>query len=161
MKNIIIGLLVIAIAWLSALAYRERSALRQQQRQVQELTAKLRATTDIANVELQEKCAQQAHEFLSQFITRNLVETRTHFNESFNRCFVETRTVGFNSGSRLESVALQDAADGKDYGSYALVSEPAKTATPSVTCKVMLPSGNRKTCHSMEEFDAFANQYME
>jgi uncharacterized membrane protein (Fun14 family) len=163
MRNITMLLLVIAVAVLGLYAYHQRGVLRQQQRQLQELNAKLRATTNITNIELQVRCAKQAQEFLSQFITFDLVETRAHFSEGFNKCFVETRTVRFDSGNRSESGVLQDAVEGRDYGSYIFTSErnKADSAAPPVVCKVMLPSGERKTCHSLEEFDALAKQYME
>ena len=163
MRNTTILLLVIAVAVLGPYAYHQRSALRQQQRQLQELNAKLRATTDTASIEVQGKCAKQAQEFLSQFITFDLVETRAHFNEGSNTCFVETRTVKFDSGKRSESGVLQDAVEGKDYGSYIFVSERDKPdlAVSPIVCKVMLPSGEKKTCHSVEEFDALVKQYME
>jgi hypothetical protein len=163
MRNITIALLVITVAVLGLYAYHQREALRQQRRQFQELNAQLHATTNIASIELQERCAKRAQEFLSQFITRDLVETRTHFNEGFNTCFVETRTVRFDFGNRSESRVLQDAVDGRDYGSYIFISErnKADSAVPPVVCKVMLPTGERKTCHSLEEFDALVKQYME
>jgi len=163
MRNIAIVLLVIAVAVLGLYAYHQRDAPRQQQGQLQKLNEKLHATTNIASIEPQERCAKQAQEFLSQFITFDLVETRAHFNEGFNKCFVETRTVRFDSGNRSESGVLQDAVEGRDYGSYIFISERNKAdlAVPPVVCKVMLPSGERKTCHSLEEFDALVKQYME
>jgi hypothetical protein len=163
MRDTVIFLFVFTVALLGPYAYHQRSALRQQQSQLQELHAKLRATTEIASIELQGKCAKQAQEFLSKFITFDLVETRAHFNEGSNTCFVETRTVKFDSGKRSESGVLQDAVEGKDYGSYIFISERNKpdVAVAPVVCKVMLPSGERKTCHSVEEFDALVKPYME
>ena len=163
MKNIAVVLLAITVTVLGLYAYHQRGALRQQQRQLQELNAKLHSTTNIASIETQERCMKQAQEFLSQFITRDLVETRTHFNEGFNKCFVETRTVRFDSGDRSESVVLQDAVEGRDYASYIFISDRNKSdlAVPPGVCKVMLPSGEMETCHSIEEFNALIKQYME
>ena len=163
MRDTSIVLLLFVVVVLGPCAYHQRSTLRRQQSRLQALNAKLRATTEIASIELQAKCAKQAQEFLSKFITFDLVETRAHFNEGSNTCFVETRTVRFDSGKRNESGVLQDAAEGKDYGSYIFVSERNKPdlAVSPVVCKVMLPSGEKKTCHSVEEFDALVKQYME
>jgi hypothetical protein len=163
MRDTVIVLLVFAVAVLGRYAYHQRSTLQQQQSRLQELNAKLHATTEIASIELQGKCAKQAQEFLSKFITFDLVETRAHFNEGSNTCFVETRTVKFDFGKRNESGVLQDAVEGKDYGSYIFVSErnnPDLAVAP-VVCKVMLPSGEKKTCHSIKEFDALVKPYME
>jgi uncharacterized membrane protein (Fun14 family) len=62
MRNIATILLVIAVAVLGLYAYSQHGALRQQQRQLQELTAKLDAAPKTASLELQEKCAKQARE---------------------------------------------------------------------------------------------------
>jgi hypothetical protein len=116
-----------------------------------------------ASLELQEKCAKQAKEFLSQFRNDDVVETLNHYDVGLNKCFVETRTSSFMSGNHGESEILTDAFEGKNYGVYIFWSEPNKPdwqVSPS-ECKVTLPSGAETTCHSSDEFDALVKQYMQ
>ncbi|MGH9730452.1 MAG: hypothetical protein ACRD4A_02035 [Candidatus Acidiferrales bacterium] len=163
MKSQATILLTIAVGVLCLLAYFQATTLRQQRRQVQELTAKLESVQKFAGLQLQEKCAKQAREFLSQFENRDIVEMLNHFNARLNKCFVETRSVSFTYGRQSASKVLTDAFEGKDYGGYIFVSTPNKAdylGSP-VECKVTLPSGDETICHSEDEFDALVKQYME
>lgn len=164
MKNTAIVLLVIAVGLLGLLAYLQTAALRRQRRQVQDLTAKLESSGQTtASFELQQKCAKQAREFLSQFDNRAVVESLNHYNVGLNKCFVETRSMSFSNWGHTESKVLTDAFEGRDYGSYIFVSERNKAdfVVPPVECKVTLPSGQETICRSSAEFDALVKQYME
>lgn len=149
-------LLIIAVGILGVLAYTQSVALRQQRRQVQE-------PTKTASLELQEKCAKQAREYLSQFENKNLVDTQNHYNVGLNKCFVETQSESFELGNRVESKVLTDAFEGKDYGTFIFISKPNQSdyLVPPVECEVMLPSKGETVCKSSDEFDALVNQYME
>lgn len=163
MKNRPATLLAIAVGVLGVFACWQSVILYHQRRQVRELTAKLESASNSARLDLQAKCARQAHEFLSQFDNRDVVETRNHYNAGLNKCFVETRTVSFAFGNRSESKVLTDAFEGRDYGSYIFVAKPneADWQVSPAECKVTLPSGGETTCHSSDEFDALIKQYMQ
>jgi hypothetical protein len=163
MKNPVTVLLVIVVGILGLFAYSQAVALRQQRRQVQELTAKLNSAPKTASLDLQEKCATQAREFLSQFRNDDVVETLNHFNVGLNKCFVETRTESFEYGNHNESKILTDAVEGKNYGVYIFVGAPKRPdwQVPPSECTVTLPSGQETDCHSSDEFDALVKQYME
>jgi hypothetical protein len=163
-KKQVTVLLIIAVGILGLWAYSQTAALRRQRRRVQELTAKLESSApNTASLELQQKCATQAREFLSQFENRDVVESLNHYNAGLKKCFVETRTESFLLGTRTESKVLTDAFEGKDYGIYIFVTQSNKAdwQVPPSECKVTLPSGERTICHSSDEFDALVKQYME
>lgn len=154
MKNSVTVLLIIAVGILGLIAYRQAIALRHQRQQ---------GLTANASLELQEKCAKQAREYLSQFENKNLVDTQNHYNVGLNKCFVETHSESLELGNRVESKVLTDAFEGKDYGTFIFISKPnqADYLVPPVECKVMLPSKGETICKSSDEFDALVNQYME
>jgi hypothetical protein len=164
MKNLVTVLLVVAIGILGLFAYSQAVALRQERRQVQELSTKLdEPAPKSASLELQEKCAKQSQEFLSQFENSDLHEAVNHYNVRLNKCFIETRRVKFMLGNHTISEVLSDAFEGKDYGSYIFVSKPdvADYLVSPVECNVTLPTGEVKNCKSSDEFDALVKQYME
>ena len=163
MKNPATVLLVIAVGILGLLAYFQARALRQQRQQTYELTVKLKAAPKNDSLQLQETCAKQAREFLAQFDNRDVVEALNHYNIKLNKCFVETRSFSSTSAERTESNLLDDAFEGKEYGSYILFVPTGKAdwqVQPS-ECWVLLPSGEEKNCQSGDEFDALVKQYME
>jgi hypothetical protein len=163
MRNLVTVLLVVAVGILGIFAYSQAVALRQERRQVQELSTKLDSTQKTASLELQEKCAKQSQEFLSQFENSDLHEAVNHYNVRLNKCFIETRRVKFMLGNHTVSEVLSDAFEGKDYGSYIFVSKPdvADYLVTPVECNVTLPSGEVKNCNSSDEFDVLVKQYME
>jgi hypothetical protein len=61
------------------------------------------------------------------------------------------------------SKTLSDAFEGSLYGEYNWKSDKVKKywQVPPFMCKVTLPSGKEKICHSDDEFDALVKQYME
>jgi hypothetical protein len=156
MKNLAIILLVVVVGVLSLLVYRQR-------RQIQVLSAERDSAPKGASLELQAKCAKQAQEYLSQFESRDVVETRNHYNIGLNRCFVETRTVKFEFGNHTETRVLNDAFEGKEYGLYMFVGRPKKPdySVEPADCKVTSISGEEVLCHSSDEFDTLVKQFME
>jgi hypothetical protein len=154
-KSLAIILLIVVAGVLTVLVYRQR-------RQIQELTKRDTAPNP-ASLELQEKCAKQAQIYLSQFETRDVVETRNHFNVGLNKCFVETRAVKFEFGNHSETRVVNDAFEGKEYGLYMFVGEPKKPdyAVEPADCKVTAISGEEIVCHSSDEFDALVKKFME
>jgi hypothetical protein len=63
----------------------------------------------------------------------------------------------------ITSKNLYDAFEGKEYASYIWSTQKDKKfwEVPPLRCKITLPSGQEKTCHSTEEFDELVKQYME
>ena len=160
-----IVLLVVSVGILSLLLYSQTAALREQRRQVQELNAKLESKT--ASLDLQEKCAKQAHEAfkINGFEKDETSAFSNHYNEKLNKCFVqiESHDAKTISGTIYENKTISDAFEGKVYAQYAWHSDKVKKywEVPPSLCKVTLLSGEERICHSSDEFDALVKQYME
>lgn len=162
-RNLVAVWLVISVGVLGLLAYSQTSALREQRRQVQELTGKLTSTSKAATLDLQEKCAKQAsEEFKSYWEDREGADFTDHYNAKLNKCFMRIQWFDTIAGVTIER-ALFDAFEGKEYGSYSW--KPVKNKrpweVPPFACTVTLPSGEERICHSSDEFEALLKQYME
>jgi len=165
MRSATILLLIGCVGVLSVLLYSQTIALREQRRQVQELNA--------TKLDLQEKCAKQAHEAfkLRGFERKTTVwpaasvqggDFSNHYNQRLNKCFVLIRDSYMDADARLNISTLYDAFEGKRYAHFSSVKETQKgKKDPEVTCTVTLLSGEKKPCHSHDEFEAVVKQYME
>ena len=160
-------LLAVSVGGLSVLLYSQTAALREQRRQVRELTARLESKT--ASLDLQAKCAKQAHEAFKingyGFEKNEMAVLSNHYNEKLSKCFVliedtDAKTV---PGIIYENKTVSDAFEGKVYAQYGWHTDKVKKywEVPPYRCKVMLPSGEEKICHSSDEFDALVKEYME
>jgi hypothetical protein len=170
MRNVITLLLIVVGGMLAFIAYSQRRALQEERRLTQQLTTKLSATSTTASLDLQEKCANQARE---EFKREGWEELKSkgglndfsdHFNPKVNKCFVLIESTDpKNDGTVFVSKTLSDAFEGKLYGEYNWKSDKVKKywQVPPFMCKVTLPSGEEKICHSDDEFDALVKQYME
>jgi len=166
MKKLATLLLVVAVGILGLFAYSQTVALRQQRRQVRELTAELDSAPKLASLDLQEKCAKQAREeFKTYWEQHEGASFTNHYNTKLNKCFILTAYIDpmTASGSIWTHKMLFDAFEGKDYAEYDWKSDKVKKywEVPPFVCKVMLPSGEETMCHSSDEFDALMKQYME
>jgi len=166
MRNTATVLLVVSVGILSVLVYSQTAALRDQRRKVQELNARLESKSKTASLDLQEKCAKQAHEaFKLSGETTKLANFLNHYNEKLNKCFVQIMStdVKKSPGTIGTFNSISDAFEGKVYAEYAWFSEKNKEywEVPPFVCKVTLPSGEEKICHSEYEFDALVKHYME
>ncbi len=87
-----------------------------------------------------------------------------HYDPRLNKCFVLVQY----SDHKIQEIIytyriLEDAFESKVYGEYSWHTEKNKFFwdVPPTECKVTLPSGGEKNCHSLEEFDALVKQYMQ
>lgn len=165
--RVIISLLIVAFIALAYLAHSQSSTLKQQEKEIRELGAKVQAMPKNASIELQEKCARQARE---EFITEGLqkeelADFSNHYNVALNKCFVlvENTDAKTAPGTIWINKTLVDAFEGKVYGNYMWRSDKVKKywQVPPVQCKVTTLSGEEKNCTSSDEFDALVKQYME
>jgi len=119
-----------------------------------------------ASLDLQEKCAKQAQAAFDKmsFQDRTLASFTSHYNIKIKRCFIETEQNWVPGGADRwwNYKFVTDAYEGKDFGSYAWLSDKVKKywEVPPVACKVTLPSGDDKSCKSSEEFDYLIKVYM-
>jgi hypothetical protein len=153
MRNAAIILLILFVAVLGLLLYSQTAALREQRRQVQELSAKVESMSKTASLDLQERCAKQAREeFLKLgWARQEAASFMNHYNQKLNKCFMEVE----KTDEKGEWKSVFDAFEGKVYGLF------GQGAHGGTMCNVTLPSGERRICHSSDEFDALVKQYME
>jgi hypothetical protein len=167
MKNIAIALLVVSVGVLGVLAYSQAAALRQQREQVRQLNAKLEeSASKSATFDRQEKCATQARvEFNSQGKAGELSGFTNHYSEKLNRCFmvVQDTNSKIARGHIIQTKFLFDAFEGKDYGQFFWKSDGTKKYSEVLpfVCEVTLPSGEKRICHSSDEFEELIKFYME
>jgi len=76
---------------------------------------------------------------------------------------IENTDAKSSPGTIFTSKTLTDAFEGKVYGNYIWSTQKGKKywEVPPLECKVTLPSGEEKACHSSDEFDELVKQYME
>lgn len=167
MRNAVILLLVIAVGVLGFLVRSHDIALKEQQRQVQGLTAKLEVKAKTASLELQEKCAKQAGEVFKSdgWAKEQTAGFENHYNEKMNKCFIMIEDMGVraNSGRFSNSKSVSDAFERKNLATYFWMSDKVKKywEVPPLQCNVTLPSGEKKVCRSSDEFDELVKVYMQ
>ena len=124
-------------------------------------TAQSHPMQTTASLDLQEKCAKQSQAAFKRdgFEKEQLASFSNHYSEKLNRCFVEYESTNANFVTKVVS----DAFEGKVYGSYMWRPDKVKKywEVPPIQCTVTLPSGEKKTCHSSDEFDSLVKEYME
>jgi hypothetical protein len=169
MRNAAIFLLVVAVGALGIFAYYQQASLREQRRLVQELTARLEPASKTANIDLQQKCARQAREAFSHDYLGSLepndpfTNFENHYNGQLGKCFILITKTIINPRDNTESKSgmLSDAFEGKDYASYFSTYYGSSRGTVLSLCSVTLPSGEKRACHSSDEFDDLIKGYMQ
>jgi hypothetical protein len=152
---------------LGFVAYSQAVAIRELQRQVLELSAKVESKARNASLDLQEKCAKQAQEVfkVSGKEKEQLAGFENHYNEKLNRCFmtIQDTDVKTAPGGITTSKFLLDAFEGKYLGTFIWQSDKLKKAreVPPFQCDVTLPSGEKRVCHSSDEFNELVRGYMQ
>jgi hypothetical protein len=163
--RMILSLLLVVCVGLGLSAYWQAGALRQQRKQVQQLSAKLESESKTALLDLQEKCAKQAREeFKNYWQDSEGADFTNHYNAKLNRCFIrvqyiDTRTV---RGTIFNYSEVFDAFERKVYAQWDWHTEKDKKywQVPPTECKVTLPSGEQ-ICRSSDEYDSLVKQLME
>lgn len=129
--------------------------------------AELHTRLERGRLELQDRCAKQAREEFDhqEQETRALSGQKSalddfsnHYNEGLNRCFLLVES----TGPTMASATLWDAFDRQVMGSYVWVNPKGKPywEVGPTQCRVVLPSGEEKTCKSEDEFNALIKSYM-
>jgi len=160
-----IFLLLVAVAVLGYEIHSQNAAMADQQRQITELHTKLEAKLQTASLELQEKCSKQArNEFEASWKKEPWAMFMNHYNEKMNKCFILIQnTTPQRDGTFLTHKSLYDVFEGKSYGECVWLSDKAKDyweVAPSI-CSGTLLSGEKRFCHSLDEFDEIVKLYMQ
>jgi hypothetical protein len=145
--------IVLVLAWL---LNAETKTTREQQNQIAALTSKLADKVARENLELQQKCAQQAEKIFMQLGYRMDRPTlgisatyQSHYNAKLGKCFMTLDSTGAG-----DHRFLFDAYEQREYAEY--MAMPAR-----LNCKLIPSSGRETLCKSEEEYKAFAATYME
>jgi hypothetical protein len=132
-----------------------------------ELAAKLDAALKTANLELQQKCAQQSSvEFKGQGWERDpMTNITNHYNAKVNKCFIKVTSINSHEQPHVLTVTktVMDAFEGKVYGEYMWINNRGKqdSLVEPAECRVTSLSGEETVCNSIEEFESWAKQFME
>lgn len=168
MRNAITVLLAVAIVGLIGALYRQSTVLSAVQQQLGTLSSQLEVASKGAALDLQEKCAKQAHsefvDFLkSPFVDRNMASFTNHYNSKLNKCFIRIDWTTASTSATYIYASVTDAFEGQVYGSYTwhTVKDKKYWEVPPSTCEVIPPSGSKETCHSSDEFDSLLKPYLD
>jgi hypothetical protein len=137
------------------------------QPQIANLNAKLVDNPETDMLALKARCAEQASKTFADlgYKRTELNRYESHYNGTLNKCFI--RTESQDSYTAPDAIfAYQnvlDAFEVKQLGSYAWRGNKRRKlgeVRPFV-CEVTLPSGDKRACHSNEEFTQLVRLYME
>jgi hypothetical protein len=162
-RNSAIVLLIVCVGALGMLLYKQTAALREQRRQVQELSAKLNSLSQAADFDLQAKCARQSLEVWKAggWDRKKTATYSNHYNEKLNKCFMRIDTATEESGADVTFETVMDAFESKGYAEFIWKVDHRSGDSKSMRCSAILPSGEAITCTSPQEFDEIIKQYME
>lgn len=121
-------------------------------------------TVMATSLELQKKCADQAHKVFLQlgYKDNSLAIFENHYSRRDGRCFIHVHNTVGGGGEVSVFGSLFDAFEGKVYGTYIWRTKPGKKyyEVAPIQCDVMLPTGVKK-CSSEDEFSELIKFYME
>jgi hypothetical protein len=156
----VIALIILALFW-----HGQRETLQGQERQIKDLSAQLKSNAETADLDLQDRCALQAgEEFKLEGLEKQPSATfSNHFNKHMAKCFVVTQNNSVTKGSVLNSKMLVDAYEGRVIAEFLWINSDGRKywEVSPTECDVLMPSGEKETCHSSEEFDELIKVYME
>ena len=175
-KTGIIIILSMFVGILFLIVHSQANALRLERVKANELNDKLASLPEIISLDNQEKCARQADEAFKRdgWNKRDGAFFVNHYNGKLGKCFVYIEHTGViaSSVSLLEPIPnpediwttkeVLDAFEGKPYADYMWHMDKIKQywEVPPFECWAILPSGEKKVCHSPGEFDSMIQEYM-
>jgi hypothetical protein len=167
MRDALIFALIVAVGVLGWMLHSQNATLTDQQKQVRELDAKIEAKAKSGGLELQAQCTKQAAIAFKEsgWEKEQMAGYENHYNERLNKCFVIMQNTDVKStpGQIITSRFLSDAFEGKNLGNYFWESDRKKKywEVAPFTCDVTVPSGEKKTCKSSDEFEELLKVYMQ
>jgi hypothetical protein len=164
--KLVVALLGIALIILVGIMRTQSNNILDLQREIRDLNARLaeRSKAD----EAQAKCAEQARKVFdnSGYSKSEIAAYENHYTTKLGKCAMRVlHTDAHTARGKVIWTYLNvlDAFEGKQYGTYAWHTETNKKylVVPPFTCEVTLPTGEQKTCYSMDEFEELVKVYME
>ena len=118
-----------------------------------------------SGVEVQSKCADQAEKVFRDggWEKKPSADFTDHFNFSLGKCMMNIRNLEMLNGNPMQQQILEDAFEGKVYGNFIWSNPDGKKYWEVVPleCDVTSLSGEKKVCHSSDEYDALLKSFME
>lgn len=161
-----IAFMGIALIILVGVMRTQSGNIQELQNEVRDLNAKL---ADRSNAdELQAKCEGQASKVFDAagYPKSEFAIYQSHYNTKLDKCMMRVLHTDAQS-ARGKTIWVYinalDASDSKPYGTYAWHTVTSKKflIVPPATCEVTLPTGEQKTCRSMDEFEELVQVYIE
>ena len=163
----------VAIGFLTVLLIATAGVLVWQMTRIQNLEKKVHALkSDSARenalevLDLQAKCAAQARkEFEYEgLVGKDMAGYESHYSPEMKRCFVATSLTDAKTNPKViwTTRTVVDAFEGKECATYVWHTEEGKKywEVPPFQCEVTVPSGEKKICHSDDEFEELIKPYM-
>ena len=179
MRGVIAALLLVVavLAWGLTSEVKKNSQLRGQ---VEQLTKKLTDKSRLEDVQLREKCAEQAKKMFNEYKSEPLANIflkdpqpreldtgyQSHYNAKLGKCFMEiTSTTIFDQlgGDASFYRFLADAYERRLYADYMWTSRKDKKywEVPPTICRLIASSASEQICKSEDEYKAFVATYIE
>jgi hypothetical protein len=167
-----LAVLFLVLLVMATLLRSHSARIRELELTVKQLDSKVDEKGTTSSLELQAKCSEQARKFFSDmgFAKNDMAGFENHYNSQMNKCFVQvSSSKAFKTDAKKSSSTLWtyrnvfDAFEGKEYGSFAWHDKEGKKywEIPPFQCEVTLPSGEKKFCHSDDEFTDLVKVYMQ
>lgn len=160
--NVIVGILLVAVVALGWQWHEEVQTNNLLRGQMSALTKKSSAKE---NLEIQEKCANQAGKLFTQLgysLSKDNASYQSHYNAKLNKCFISVDTTSGGTSGMNRFHFLMDAYEQKGYASYSTVFVYGKPPALILTSCELTPLGEKaSTCKSQDEYDEFVARYME
>ena len=170
MKAIAIGLLVVvgALAWRLTIEVENSGQLRHE---LEQITERLAHKSRLENLQLQEKCAEQAKKVFHALGYKDVQQSlntdayQSHYNTTLGKCFmaIESTDMTTAPGTAFINRVLLDAFEQREYAEYTWMSRKDKKywEVPPTICKLIESSTSEKICKSEDEYKAFVAKYVE
>jgi hypothetical protein len=165
LKLITAALAVTVIAIACGLAW-QLIRLGELERAVDGLKASKAPESPMEMLELQAQCSAQARkEFEYEGLAKkDMAGYESHYSPELKRCFVATSLTDAKTNPKViwTTRSVYDAFEGKEYATYMwhTVEDKKYWEVPPFQCEVTLPSGEKKICHSDDEFSELIRPYM-
>ena len=153
--------IIVVLAWLFT------SELATNKQQHTQLSTQLADKTKLENLQLQEKCTQQAEKMfhtLGYKVNQPNADVDTyqsHYNQKLEKCFMTIESSSLTTGF-INKVML-DAFEQREYAEYTWMPQGDKKywEVPPKICKLIVSTKNEQTCKSDDEYKAFIATYIE
>ena len=161
-----IALLGTALIILIGIMGTQSNNIKELQSEVRRLNAKL--ADDSKADEAQRRCAAQAGKVFdaARYPKSDFAAFTSHYAAKLDKCMIRVLHTDAQSAQGKMIwlyVNVLDASDGRQYGTYTWHTLTSRKflIVPPATCEVTLPTGEQKTCHSVDEFEGLVKVYTE